>query len=102
MLRTAQVHDFLGEVRCWRICDAIKADEMELLPTDEDVAFYQTHGYYKSKKIFTNEELDACVAGSERYYRGERDFALPREVSGWRPEHGNILRKNEALPHFAC
>ena len=71
------------------------SEELDLLPTDEEVGFYQKHGYYKTKIIFTDEELDAAVEGSERYYRGERDAELPVAVSGWKPEHGNILRKND-------
>ncbi|GLV55098.1 hypothetical protein KDH_19450 [Dictyobacter sp. S3.2.2.5] len=70
-------------------------EELLLLPTDEEVAFYRTHGYYKSRKLFTDAEIDAAIAGSERYYAGERDFPLPAEVRGWRPEHGNVLRKND-------
>lgn len=69
-------------------------EELALLPTDEEVQFYQTHGYYKSKKIFTDVEIDTAIAGSERYYRGERDHSLPAPMSGWQPEHGNVLRKN--------
>ncbi len=67
----------------------------ELLPSKEDITFYQEHGYYKSKKIFTDEEIDAAIAGSERYYRGERDVSLPHEFPEWKPEHGNVLRKND-------
>lgn len=71
-------------------------EELELLPTDADIAFYQEHGFYKSRKIFTDEELAVAIAGSERFYRGERDEPLPRHPGGgWRPEHGNVLRKND-------
>jgi ectoine hydroxylase-related dioxygenase (phytanoyl-CoA dioxygenase family) len=73
----------------------LSSEELELLPSDEDVAFYREHGYYKSKKIFTDKEIAAAIEGSERYYRGERDAPLPHEVRGWQPEHGNVLRKND-------
>ena len=70
--------------------------ELELLPTDADVAFYQEHGFYKSKKIFTDEEVEAAIAGSERFYRGERDVPLPNHPGGgWKSEQGNVLRKND-------
>lgn len=71
------------------------SEELELLPSDDDVAFYREHGYYKSKKIFTDGEINAAIEGSERYYRGERDTSLPHEVRGWQPEHGDVLRKND-------
>lgn len=73
----------------------LSLEDLELLPSDEDVAFYREYGYYKSKKIFTDEELDAAIAGSERYYRGMRDASLPQEVRGWQPEYGSVLRKND-------
>lgn len=74
----------------------LTSEELALLPTDEDIAFYQEHGYYKSKRIFTDEELAVAIAGSERFYRGERDAPLARELTnGWRSEHGNVLRKND-------
>jgi hypothetical protein len=75
--------------------NVLTPEELTLLPTDEEVQFYQSHGYYHSKKIFTDEEIDTAVAGSERYYRGERDRLLPSPVRGWQPDHGNVLRKND-------
>jgi ectoine hydroxylase-related dioxygenase (phytanoyl-CoA dioxygenase family) len=75
----------------------LTSEELELLPTDEDVAFYREHGFYKSKKIFTDAEIAMAIAGSERFYRGERDATLPRNFkSGWQPEDGeHVLRKND-------
>lgn len=73
-------------------------EQVALLPGDEDVAFYREHGYYLSKKLFTDEEIDAAVAGSERFYAGERDFPPPNghETGGWKPEDGaDVLRKND-------
>lgn len=45
--------------------------QMALLPTDADIAFYQEHGYYLSQQIFSDEEIDAALRGSERFYAGE-------------------------------
>jgi hypothetical protein len=75
----------------------LTAEELALLPTDAEVQFYRTHGYYRSRKVFRDEEIDRAIAGSERYYRGERDSSLPECTRdwGWRPEHGNVLRKND-------
>ena len=52
-------------------------EECSLLPSDSDVEFYAEHGWYLSKKLFTDGEVDELVAASERYYAGERDRALP-------------------------
>jgi len=72
--------------------------DLDLLPSDEDVELYREHGYYASKKLFTDEEIDAAVSGSERFYAGERDFPPPNghDHQGWTPADGmNVLRKND-------
>ncbi len=76
---------------------SLSPEARALLPTDEEVAFYREHGYYVSRKIFTEAELDAAVEGSERFYRGERDHEPPPGMKwkGWTPEQGDVLRKND-------
>lgn len=54
----------------------LKQEELELLPSAEDVAFYEEHGWYISKKVLPDEIIDEAIKGSERYYRGERDTLL--------------------------
>ena len=39
--------------------------------------FYAEHGWYLSKKLLTDDEIDELVEASERYYAGERDRRLP-------------------------
>lgn len=70
---------------------------LELVPTNDDVRFFREHGYYFSRKIFTDDEMDAAVRGQDRYYAGERDAPLPDGTMyfGWVPEHGDVLRKND-------
>jgi hypothetical protein len=66
------------------------------LPSDEDVAFYQEHGWYISKVLFTEEELDDALYGVERHYAGERD--APLLITGylnWTAEDGDVLRLND-------
>lgn len=46
----------------------LSKEEIDLLPSDEDVAFYQEHGWYLSKKLLTDDETDELVSSSERYY----------------------------------
>lgn len=73
-------------------------EQRSLLPSDEDVEFYRREGYYVSKKIFGDEEMEEAVYGSERFYAGERDFALPAAVKpfeGWKPGDGEGLRIND-------
>ncbi|WP_020519783.1 phytanoyl-CoA dioxygenase family protein [Catelliglobosispora koreensis] len=73
-------------------------EERELLPSDEDVAFYAEHGWYLSKKLFTDAEVDELVASSERYYDGERDRTLPvrpPRLAYWEPANGPVQRHND-------
>jgi Phytanoyl-CoA dioxygenase (PhyH) len=73
-------------------------EERSLLPSDSDVAFYAEHGWYLSKKLFTDAEVDELVAASERYYGGERDRRLPLRpprLAYWDPSKGDVQRHND-------
>jgi ectoine hydroxylase-related dioxygenase (phytanoyl-CoA dioxygenase family) len=73
-------------------------EERALLPTDTDVAFYAEHGWYLSKKLLTDAEVDELVEASERFYSGERDRRLPfrpPRLAYWEPEHGPVQRHND-------
>jgi ectoine hydroxylase-related dioxygenase (phytanoyl-CoA dioxygenase family) len=72
--------------------------EYALLPSDEDVAFYAEHGWYLSRKLLTDEEVDELVAAGDRYYAGERTRRIPRRparLAYWEPEHGPVQRHND-------
>ncbi|MCP6760028.1 MAG: phytanoyl-CoA dioxygenase family protein [Fischerella sp. CENA71] len=75
----------------------LSEDQLAILPTEEDVAFYKEHGWYISKKVLPEELIDEAILGSARYYRGERDIPLPVKTIywDWKPENGNIIRNNE-------
>jgi ectoine hydroxylase-related dioxygenase (phytanoyl-CoA dioxygenase family) len=72
--------------------------DQELLPTDADVAWYGEHGWYLSKKLFTDAEVDRLVEASEAFYAGARSRRLPTRPSTlayWEPEHGAVQRHND-------
>jgi hypothetical protein len=72
--------------------------ERSLLPSDSDVEFYAAHGWYLSKKLFTDDEVDELVAASDRYYAGERDRGLPLRpprLAYWDPSRGDVQRHND-------
>jgi Phytanoyl-CoA dioxygenase (PhyH) len=76
----------------------LTAEERALLPTGADVEFYAEHGWYLSKKLFTDDEVDELVAASERYYAGERDRTLPvrpPKLAYWDPSQGDVQRHND-------
>ncbi len=73
-------------------------EEQALLPSDSDVESYAEHGWYLSKKLFTDDEVDELVAASERYYAGERDRMLPvrpPRLAYWDPSQGDVQRHND-------
>ncbi|MFB7471562.1 phytanoyl-CoA dioxygenase family protein [Kitasatospora sp. NPDC056184] len=72
--------------------------ERALLPTPEEVAGYLEHGWYLSRKLFSDEELDTLQAATERYYAGHRDRTLPvrpPRLASWEPAHGPVQRHND-------
>ncbi|MDF5719569.1 MAG: phytanoyl-CoA dioxygenase family protein [Rhizonema sp. PD37] len=78
----------------------LTAEEQAFLPSEEDVAFYRKHGWYISKKIYSDEEIDKAIWGSERHYAGERDAKLPvplKPFEDWTQEQGDCLRINDYI-----
>lgn len=75
----------------------LTAEQLELLPTAKDVAFYEEHGWYISPKVIPDEIINLAIEGAEKFYRGERDATLPTETgySNWKPGDGDEMRNNE-------
>jgi ectoine hydroxylase-related dioxygenase (phytanoyl-CoA dioxygenase family) len=77
---------------------SLSKELLTLLPTEEDIIFYEAHGWYISKKVLTDEMFEEAIQGTERFYSGERDGTVPiaSGYSNWRPEDGyDIVRNNE-------
>ncbi|HEY0700348.1 MAG TPA: phytanoyl-CoA dioxygenase family protein [Micromonospora sp.] len=73
-------------------------EERDLLPTDAEVAEYARSGWYLTRKLLTDDEVDELVAASERFYAGERDRELPARpprLAYWTPEKGQVQRHND-------
>ncbi|GAB3936188.1 hypothetical protein GCM10027614_12290 [Micromonospora vulcania] len=80
----------------------LTAQEQELLPSDDDVRHYAEHGWYLSKKLLTDDEVDALAAAAQRYYDGERDRRLPvrpPKLAYWEPSKGAVQRHNDYVHH---
>jgi ectoine hydroxylase-related dioxygenase (phytanoyl-CoA dioxygenase family) len=80
------------------------------LPSEEDVSFFSTHGYWVSPVIIPDEILAVAEKGMARFYAEDVDEHLALDSSpptsralglkpyshwGWRPEDGNVMRKND-------
>jgi hypothetical protein len=75
-------------------------EEQALLPSDVEVAFYAEHGWYLTKKLFTDDEVDELVAASVRFYAGARDRTLPvrpPRLAYWQPGDGAVQRHNDYI-----
>jgi hypothetical protein len=68
-------------------------------PSDQDVAFYQEHGWWVTPQVIPDGVIERALAGCDRLYRGERDARLPVEggYSDWRPGDGAGVRNNEFI-----
>ncbi|MBF6416326.1 phytanoyl-CoA dioxygenase family protein [Nocardia cyriacigeorgica] len=72
--------------------------ERELLPSDDDVEFYQQHGWYVSPRLLTDEAVDDALAALEAHHRRERDYTLPGaidELYDWAPGAAHQVRFND-------
>src|SRR3954454_22117762 len=77
---------------------SLTEQERSLLPSDADIEFYAGHGWYLTKKLFTDDEINELAAASERYYGGERDRTLPvrpPKLAYWDPTKGDVQRHND-------
>ncbi len=79
--------------------------QQALLPSDDDVRFYLEHGYYHSKTLFSESEMDKVLVASERFYRGEVDEPAVRSdaLERFRPgaEQRPGLRKHDESSMFS-
>lgn len=71
-------------------------DQLRMVPTEDDVSFYEQHGWWISPSILTAEDIDEARYGAERYYAGERDATLIVDAgTDWTEAAGNVLRQND-------
>ncbi|WP_139957476.1 phytanoyl-CoA dioxygenase family protein [Flavicella sediminum] len=47
-----------------------------LLPTEEDIVFYETYGWYASPIILSDKLIEEGIIGANEFYKGKRDFQL--------------------------
>ncbi|MEV0343858.1 phytanoyl-CoA dioxygenase family protein [Nocardia sp. NPDC050713] len=72
--------------------------EQEFLPSDDDVEFYQQHGWFVTPRLFTDEAVDAASAALADHHRGERDRVLPitlDEMDDWVEGSAHQIRFND-------
>ncbi len=74
--------------------------QLDLLPTDDEVEHYRQHGWYLTRKLFSDAEIDALVEATDAFYAGRKDRALPvrpPNLAYWEPSHGPVQRHNDFI-----
>jgi hypothetical protein len=74
--------------------------ETDLLPTDDEVDAYLRDGWYLTRKLLTDDEVDELAEASERFYAGARDRTLPTRparLAYWTPADGPVQRHNDYI-----
>jgi ectoine hydroxylase-related dioxygenase (phytanoyl-CoA dioxygenase family) len=76
--------------------NALSPEERLLLPTPEQVAEYEAHGWWISPPCLPEDALEELRFGVERYYSGERDWPLPIvSAADWNPADGDVVRQSD-------
>jgi ectoine hydroxylase-related dioxygenase (phytanoyl-CoA dioxygenase family) len=80
----------------------LSPEQLKLLPTDEEVNFYQEHGWFITKeKVIPEAIIDRAISGSQKFYRGETDTEMPYKTgySDWKPGDGDAVRNNQHVSY---
>lgn len=79
----------------------LSKEQLDLLPTEEDIAFYEEHGWFISKKVVPEEVLDEAFVGAQKFYNGDTDAIIPYETgySDWKPGDGDAVRNNQHVSY---
>lgn len=72
-----------------------------LLPTEEDVLFYEEHGWWISGPVLDGDLLEEAWLGVQRFHEGHRDAELPPAAafSDWQPGDPGPVRVNMHVGH---
>ena len=76
---------------------SLTTEELKLLPTEEDILFYEKNGWYASPVIISDQLIDDGVKGAKEFYNGVRDYQL-KNNNGIADEDYNpssAIRNNE-------
>lgn len=55
--------------------------QLSLLPTQEEIEQFKQRGWYISKPIISESEIEQTLLGVQRHYEGERDNLLAKKIN---------------------
>ncbi|WP_369228649.1 phytanoyl-CoA dioxygenase family protein (plasmid) [Streptomyces sp. R39] len=86
----------------------------DILPDAAEISFYREHGWYASRKIFTEGEIEAASEAVHAFYDGHRDRPLPPQLKlepfqNWTPgmdsgrlrSNDHIVMQSDVIREFA-
>ena len=77
---------------------SLSQEQEKLLPTKEDVKFFQEHGWFITPKILSESLIDRIYCASEEIYNGQKDAELPAPgCSNWQLGDKVAVRNNEYI-----
>lgn len=77
---------------------SLSQKQEKLLPTIEDVRFFQEHGWFITPKILSDSLIDRIYRASEEIYEGKKDAELPAAgCSNWQVGDRVAVRNNEYI-----
>ena len=77
---------------------SLSKEQEKLLPTKEDVKFFQEHGWFITPEILPDSLLDRIYSASEELYNGDKDAELPLAgCSNWQVGDKVAVRNNEYI-----
>ena len=77
----------------------LSPEQLELLPSQEDIDFYQEHGWFITKKVIPSELIDRIYRVSQEFYEGIKDnnLPVPDGYGNWQKGDGGTVRNNEHI-----
>jgi Phytanoyl-CoA dioxygenase (PhyH) len=79
----------------------LMVDDLDVLPSEDEIGFYREHGWYVSRLILPSELIEDATHDLNRHYAGERDHPLLAEhYVDWQPgREGLRLTDYMSLQH---
>jgi len=67
-----------------------------LLPSSEEIEAFRADGFYFSRRIFTDDELDRAIQAQDRFYEAPPNWPYAkRRPGGWKKGDAGKLRKSD-------
>jgi ectoine hydroxylase-related dioxygenase (phytanoyl-CoA dioxygenase family) len=77
---------------------SLSEQQQQFLPTEQDLIFFQEHGWFVTQKVLPDALIDRIFAASEELYAGKKDveFAIAG-CSNWKRGDSVAVRNNEYI-----